>query len=60
MLNRLLRIMLIPPLSIAVTVMNIIGLTDFDFLVTITVKVIAAIVILGIPVIVMKMLLFSK
>jgi len=38
MLSRLLRVILIPPLLIAVTALVIIGLKDFDLLVTITAK----------------------
>jgi len=60
MLSRLIRVILIPPLLIAVTVLVILGLINFDLLVTITVKVIAVIVIAGIPMLILKRLLFPK
>jgi len=60
MLSRLLRIILIPPLLIAVTALVIIGLIDFDLLVTIMPKLIGAILIIGIPVLIVKRLLFPK
>lgn len=59
-LGRLIWVTLVPPLVIAVTVLVIVGLIDFDLLVTITVKVIAVIVITGIPVLILKRLLFPK
>jgi hypothetical protein len=43
-----------------VTVLVIIGLIDFDLLVTITAKAIAVIIIVGIPVLILKRLLFPK
>ena len=60
MLSRLIWVILIPPLLIAVTVLVIVGLINFNLLVTITVKVIAVIVITGIPVLILKRLLFLK
>ena len=59
-MSRLARLILIPPLLIAVTALVVIGLKDFDLLVTITAKVIAVIVIVGIPVLIVKRLLFPK
>lgn len=60
MLRGLLRGILILPLSIAVTVLVIIGLIDFDLLLTITPKLIAAIVIVAIFVLIVKMLFFPR
>ena len=60
MLRRLSRLILIPPLLIAVTALVVIGLVNFDLLVAITVKAIVVIVIIGIPVLILKRLLFSK
>jgi len=60
MLSRLSRLILIPPFLIAVTAMVFIGLNNFDLLVTITAKVIAVIVIAGIPVLIVKRLFFPK
>ena len=48
MLGRLMRGIFLLPLSIAVIVLVIIGLIDFDMLVAIAPKVIAAIVIIGV------------
>lgn len=60
MLSRLLKGILILPLSIAVTVLIIIGLIDFDLLVTITPKLIAAIVIVGMFVLIVRRLFFPR
>ena len=60
MLSRLIWVTLVPLLLIAVTVLVIVGLINFDLLVIITVKVIALIVIVGIPVLILKRLLFPK
>ena len=60
MLSRLLRIMLIPPLLIIVTALVIIGLIDFDLLVTIIPKLIVAIIIVGVPILIVKRMLFPK
>jgi nitrate reductase gamma subunit len=60
MLSRLLRIVLIPPLLIAVTVLVIIGLKDFNLLVAIVGKLIVATVIIGIPVLIMRRIIFPK
>jgi len=60
MSKRLIRIMLIPPLLIAVTALVIIGLFDFNFLVRIIAKIIVIIVVLGIPLIFAGRLLTHK
>jgi hypothetical protein len=60
MLSRLLRLILLPPLLIAVTALVIIGLIDFDLLVRIIPKLIVAIIIVGVPILIMKSLLFPK
>ncbi len=60
MLGRLLRGLLILPLALAVIVLIIIGLIDFDLLVTITPKLIAAIVIVGIFVLIVKNLFLPR
>lgn len=60
MFNRLLRVILIPPLLIAVTALVIVGLKDPDLLATVTARGIAVIVIVGIPVLIVKTLLFHK
>jgi len=60
MLSRLIWVTLIPPLLMAVTVLVIVGLMNFDLLIIIIVKVIAVIVIAGIPVLILKRLLFPK
>ena len=60
MLSRLVRLILIPPLLIAVTALVIIGLIDFDLLVTIIPGLIVAIVIIGVPVLIIKRLVFPK
>ena len=59
-MSRLVRLILIPPLLIAVTALVVIGLKDFDLMVTITAKVIVVIVIVGIPVFIVKRLIFPK
>jgi len=60
MLSRLVRLILIPPLLIAVTALVIIGLIDFDLLVTIIPGLIVAIVIIGVPVLIIKRLVFPE
>ena len=60
MLSRLARLILIPPLLIAVTALVVTGLKDFELLVIITTRVIAIIVIIGIPVLIVKRLFFPK
>ena len=60
MLSRLLRAALIPPLLIAATVLLIIGLTDFDLLVAIIPRLIVAVVIIGLPVLVVKRIIFPE
>lgn len=60
MLRKLLMAILIPPLLIAVTVLIIIGLKDFDLLVAVVSRLIVVIVIIGIPVIIVKMVVFPN
>ena len=60
MLSRLLRLVLIPPLLIAVTVLVIIGLKDLDLLVEIIPKLVVAVVLVGITIFIVKRLFFSK
>ena len=60
MLSRLLRLVLIPPLLIAVTVLVIIGLKDLDLLVAIIPKLVVAVVLVGITIFIVKRLFFSK
>jgi len=60
MLRKLLLAILIPPLLIAVLVLVVIGLRDFDLLLTIVSKLIVLAVIIGIPVIILKMIIFPK
>jgi hypothetical protein len=59
-LSRLIWVTLVPPILIAVTVLVILGLIDFDLLVIITARVISVIVIVGIPLLILKRLLFPK
>lgn len=59
-MSRLVRLILIPPLLIAVTALVIIGLIDLDLLVTIIPRLIVAIVIIGVPVLIIKRLVFPK
>ncbi len=58
MLRRLLLAILVPPLLIGVTLLVVIGLRDFDLLVAITGKVILVIVIIGIPLMILRMIVF--
>lgn len=60
MLSRVLKGILILLLSIAVTVLIIIGLIDFDLLVTITPKLIAAIVTVGMFVLIVRRLFLPR
>jgi len=60
MLRRLLLAILIPPLIIAVLVLVVIGLRDFDLLVAIVSRLIVLTVIVGIPIIILKMIIFPK
>jgi uncharacterized protein YqhQ len=59
-LRRLLRAVLLPLLFIAITVLVVIGLKDFDLLVAIVSRLVVVTVIIGIPVIILKTLLFSR
>ena len=60
MLSRLMRLVLIPPLVIAVTALVIIGLVNFDLLMAIVPKLIVAIIVIGVPVLIIKMMFFPK
>ena len=60
MLSRLLKLVLIPPLLIGVTVLVIIGLKDLDLLVAIIPKLIVAVVLIGIPIFIVRRLFFRE
>ena len=60
MLRRLLIAILIPPLLIAITILIVIGLKDFDLLLAIVSKLIVVAVIIGIPVMILKMIIIPK
>jgi len=57
-LRRLLLAILVPPLLIGVTLLVLIGLRDFDLLVAITGRLILVIVIIGIPLMILRMIVF--
>jgi len=56
MLNRLLRLLLVPPLLVGVTALVIIGLKDLDLLAAIIPKLIVPIVLIGIPMLIVRRL----
>jgi len=58
MLRKLLLVILIPPLVIGVTALVLIGLMDFDLLVSITTTIIVVAVVIGIPAMVVRMIIF--
>ena len=58
MLRRLLLAVLIPPLLLGVTLLVVIGLKDFNLLVDIVSRLIVVTVIIGIPVIIVRMIVF--
>lgn len=58
MLRRLLLAILVPPLVIGVTLLVLIGLRDFDLLLAITGKLILVIIIIGIPLMILRMIVF--
>jgi len=60
MLSKLLKLVLIPPLLIMVTALVIIGLMKFDLLIAIIPKLIVAIIIMGVPVLIAKRVIFPK
>ena len=60
MWKRLLRVMLIPPLLIAVTALVVVCLKNPDLLGTVIARVIVVIIIVGIPLLMVKTLLFPK
>ena len=60
MLIRLLRLVLIPPLFLGVTVLVIVGLKDLDLLVVIIPKLIVAVVLIGITMFIVRRLFFLK
>jgi hypothetical protein len=59
-LRRLLMAIVVPPLLIAVAVLVVIGLRDFDLLITIISKLIVIAVIIGIPVMILKTVIFPR
>ena len=59
-MRRLLLAIFVPPLLVAVTVLVVIGLRDFDLLVAIVSKLIVVAVIIGIPVMILKMIVLPK
>jgi len=59
-LRKLLMAILVPPLLIAVAVLVAIGLRDFDLLVAMASRLIVLTVIIGIPVMILKMIVFPK
>lgn len=60
MLRRLLMVVLLPPLLIAVAVLVMIGLKDPDLLAAIISKLLVVAIIIGIPVIVLRMIIFPR
>jgi hypothetical protein len=58
MLSRLLRLVLIPPLLLGMTALVIIGLKDLDLLAAIIPKLIVAVVLISIPILILRRLLF--
>jgi len=56
-LRRLLAAILIPPLVIGLALLVLIGLRDFDLLMSITTRLIVVAVIIGIPVMVVRMII---
>ena len=60
MLRRLLMAILIPPLLIAIAVLVLIGLKDFDSLVEIVSKLTVITVVIGIPVTILKMIILPN
>ena len=59
-MRRLLMAILLPPLLIAIAVLVLIGLKDFDLLVAIVSRLIVVAVIIGIPVMILKMVILPK
>ena len=60
MLRKILLALSIPPLLIAIAVLVLIGLKDFDLLVAIVSRLIVVAVIIGIPVMILKMIILPK
>jgi hypothetical protein len=60
LLRSILMAILIPPPLIAITVLVIIGLKDFDLLVAIVSRLIVVAVIIWIPVMILKMIILPK
>jgi len=56
-LRRLLMVILIPPLAIGLALLVLIGLRDFDLLVSITTRLIVVAVVIGIPVMIVRMII---
>ena len=59
-MRRLLVAILVPPLLIAIAVLVVVGLKDFDLLVGIVSRLIVISVIIGIPVMILKMIVLPK
>ena len=57
MLRRLLMLLLIPPLLIGFTALVLIGLRDFDLLVSIATRLIIVAIVIGIPVMITRMII---
>ena len=55
MLRKLLMLLLLPPLLIGAAVLVVIGLKDLDLLVTIVSKLLVVVIIIGIPVMLIRM-----
>ena len=60
MLRKILLAILTPPLLIAILVLVVIGLKDFDLLVVIVSRLILVAVIIGIPVMILKMIFLPR
>ncbi len=60
MLRRLLPAMLVPPLLLGAAVLVLIGLRDLDLLVAIVSRLFVVTVIIGIPVMIIRMILFPR
>jgi len=57
-LRKVLLVIIMPSLLIGVTVLVLIGLRDFDLLVSIATRLIVVVVVIGIPVMVVRMIIF--
>jgi len=57
-LRKLLLAILMPPLVIGLALLVLIGLIDFDLMISITTRLIVVAVVIGIPVMVVRMIAF--